>query len=266
LRATRQSRLAHHLIVPLALQNDPRCGFSFICRIFGGWPSTSSGSCFNTKKVFQPKKSRFDYLRDRGLSQDSSTPLTKYWHAPRRGYGGGPRAPVLQACGPLREHHALSRSVHPRGLALQCRHPLFPWHRLHAREGFLKPCPMLRIYEYINARFRAPTSTALQLQPASHARFKRKNSPFAGRSGLYRPNPSRRAGNVIGSSPIMDRSTFWRHSRAKAGLRLHVETVVKPWLTANARWALNNTGFCWARTRMSSRKTSSIFCRLSRTC
>ena len=24
------------------------------------------------------------------------------------------------------------------------------------------------------------------------------------------------------------------------GLRRHVETVVKPWLTANARWALNN--------------------------
>lgn len=47
------------------------------------------------------------------------------------------------------------------------------------------------------------------------------------------------------------------------GLRRHVETVVKPWLTANARWALNNH-FCWARMRMSSSKTSSIFCRLSR--
>jgi hypothetical protein len=49
------------------------------------------------------------------------------------------------------------------------------------------------------------------------------------------------------------------------GLRRHVGTVVKPWLTANARWALNNH-FCWARMRMSSSKTSSIFCRLSKTC
>jgi len=71
---------------------------------------------------------------------------------------------------------------------------------------------------------------------------------------------------VIAPAVNMDRFTFWRHSRAKAWPSAHVETVVKPWLTANTRWALNNHRLCWARMRMSQQQTSSIFCRLSRTC
>ena len=40
--------------------------------------------------------------------------------------------------------------------------------------------------------------------------------PLQGAPVYIGQTPSRRVGNVIGSSPIMDRFTFWRHSRAKA--------------------------------------------------
>jgi hypothetical protein len=34
------------------------------------------------------------------------------------------------------------------------------------------------------------------------------------------------------------------------GLRRHIETVVKPWLVTNARFALQDNGFCWELSRM----------------
>jgi hypothetical protein len=50
------------------------------------------------------------------------------------------------------------------------------------------------------------------------------------------------------------------------GLRRHVETIVTLAYRQRALGAEQSPAFCWARTRMSSSKTSSIFCRLSRTC
>ena len=70
--------------------------------------------------------------------------------------------------------------------------------------------------------------------------FKRKNYPFAGRAGLYRQTLVEVPATVIaqqsnhGSIHIL--AAF---ASEGMGLRRHVETVVKPWLTANARWALN---------------------------